>query len=148
MAQYIKDKLCLFRCIESHRKSTAKITQNWVKKLYSELRTYCSANSSIKIPQDSDEFKGIQMLQLPLVEKCYQTNINVFSLQENGETVFEYTWKCYFDDTINVNRFENRLSLITNINLYSNKYRCTSCDKLFVSHKKMYQAFKDLQFEN
>ena len=38
---------------------------------------------------------------------------------------------CKYDDTMNLNIYEQHLSYIKNLKLYSSKYECVKCGKLF-----------------
>jgi hypothetical protein len=80
--------------------------------------------------------EGVTFAHISSLENCFKVNINIFKLYCDGivESVYsscsDHTEQ-FSGQTMNLNLYMNHLSLITNLSLYSRKYRCDSCDKFF-----------------
>ncbi|CAH1795089.1 unnamed protein product, partial [Owenia fusiformis] len=74
--------------------------------------------------------------ELPLFEDTFQININVYMLEEDGKVERVYNSTKKFEDTMNLNIYNRHLSYIKNMEMYSRKYGCRNCGKLF--HKSTF----------
>ena len=134
-----QDNLCLFRCYAFHMNPTRKIPQIEIIKLYfSKFRKYMAKKVNFDKWHDLnyEEFEGLDINLLYHFELCFKVNINVFEMQADGFCVAKYRSRtCYKlwgkKNTMNLNVFEKHLSYITNLKVYSQKYECRNCKRLF-----------------
>ena len=61
-----------------------------------------------------------------------------FQLQEDQSALPVYKSRCHFKDTMHLNLFDKHLSYISNLNAYTQKYQCPSCQM----HFKYVQSMK------
>ena len=85
-------------------------------------------------PQD---FKGVELTDFPQLETFYETQLFAMFLKEDGSAKTLYLSQASFPTKIYLNVFENHLSLITDIKMYSKQYICNRCDKLFVEVRNL-----------
>ncbi len=96
-------------------------------------------------------FQGIQMKQLPDVEKLFQVNVMVYSLEkvekdidddddddEEEETpdvtaVLVRRSLCHFGSTIYLNLYEDHFSYIKSMPRYSKSYQCSRCGATYTN---------------
>ncbi|CAH1777342.1 unnamed protein product, partial [Owenia fusiformis] len=120
-AELYKDNLCAFRCLAYHKtKSIVKLhphvdplVQKW--KEVTEKQRIC----------------GVTLKEMPLFEDTFKININIHSIDKDRVATKIYTSTLNHNDTMNLNQYDKHLSYITNMGMYSRKYRCRNCDKLF-----------------
>lgn len=102
--------------------------------------------TSKDINSNSKTFPGITLDQLVYFEKCFEINVNLFSLQEDGSAQVIYKSKCKYSNDIYLNLFELHLSYITKFDTYAKKFaedvqllNCSQCrtNKLTKSVKKV-----------
>ena len=103
------DNLCLFRALSFHKYGEALYKQSpkfeaQVRKFYIEFNTYMT----------QDFHCGVEINYMPDFEKCFETNVNIFSLKEDGTVIPVFKSIKRFDDTMNLNLFENHLSYVKN----------------------------------
>ncbi|KAK3098713.1 hypothetical protein FSP39_022331 [Pinctada imbricata] len=78
-------------------------------------------------------YPGIPLEEIHQLEQCFQVNINIFEMREDG-SVFPIRKSIkHHQDTMNLNMFDEHLSYISNMKTYSKKYQCTTCDRCFPS---------------
>jgi hypothetical protein len=122
------DNLCLFRCIAygaygaRSRRQLAAVTQSCFEKwLDSE---YCTASS--------EAFPGVVLAEIKhYIQSCLNVNISIFQLHQGGRVETVYLSPCTYERSINVNLFQNHLSLITSMESYGAKYECNLCSYWF-----------------
>ena len=78
---------------------------------------------------------------MPDLERCFETNINVFSLQPDKtvKSVFksrEQYKKSNKPDTMILNLYDNHLSYVTKFHSYAKKIECLLCGLLFSRRSK------------
>ena len=135
---FYKDHLCAFRCLATHQghqynrleMHTESLFANWVE----YMQNKCS-NASISLYPKT--FKGVELSQLVYFEKCFEINVNIFRLQEDQFALPVYKSHCHFKDTMHLNLSNKHLSYIANLNAYTQKYQCSSCDMHFRKSKNM-----------
>ena len=128
----IDDNLCAFRCLATHRHGREKLESN--AQLYFERwSTYLDVSC--------ENFEGVSMEQLAQFEKCFEINVNIYQLQEDGSALSIYKSRCHFPDTMHLNMYEHHLSYITNFKAYATKYQCGTCERHFndISHMNRHQ---------
>ena len=77
-------------------------------------------------------FKGVHLSDLPILEQKLQLTINVFELVKNEDTVLgKIVQRSHqrYNNTMNLNLFENNFSLITNLDHYCESFGCRQCGK-------------------
>ena len=80
-----------------------------------------------------DFSNGVGLEYMHDVEKCFNFNINVFSLTTKDVAIPVYKSRSRFPSTLNLNINDNHLSFIKNMQSYCKKYQCINCDMLFKS---------------
>ena len=137
--KFYKDHLCAFRCLGVHQGHQRDRLETHVKILFNKWVQYmqhkCPENN---ISLDPKTFKGVELSQLVYFENCFQINVNVFRLQEDQSALPVYKSRCHFKDTMHLNLFDKHLSYISNLNAYTQKYQCPSCQM----HFKYVQSMK------
>ena len=78
-------------------------------------------------PQD---FKGVELIDFPQLETFYETQLFVMFLKEDGSAKTIYLSQASFPIKIYLNLYENHLSLITDIKMYSKQFICNRCQKV------------------
>ena len=130
--KFYKDHLCAFRCLGVHQGHQRDRLETHVKILFNKWVQYmqhkCPENN---ISLDPKTFKGVELSQLVYFENCFQINVNVFRLQEDQSALPVYKSRCHFKDTMHLNLFDKHLSYISNLNAYTQKYQCASCQMHF-----------------
>ena len=136
-----KDHLCFFRCLAIGKyKFTRHNCNQKAKELFDQYCEHFEVN-----PQD---FKGVELTDFPQLEKYYETRLFAMFLKEDGTAKTLYLSQSSFPTKIYMNVYQNHLSFITDIKMYSKQYICVSCDKLFSEmqslnkHQPIYQYTK------
>ena len=135
--QAYNDNLCFFRALAIQRglsQEPISIFESGVRELFNDL-----------VRGDATKYEGIQLHDLPSIEKKLQLNINVLQLEkkEDGQVLAKMTQRslCRYPETMNLNLYENHFSLISNLDHYSYSYECPCCRKLwkksFLLHRHM-----------
>ena len=125
-----QDNLCMFRALLCHyykRKVNMKLK---VKSLFKKWVAYCIMNN-IRVEPVERDFVGIPMHDVPHFERCFKINVNIYELESNLQCCPVYRSSNRFDDTLSLNKYEDHVSLITNMRLYCRKFACENCSKLF-----------------
>ena len=78
-------------------------------------------------PQD---FKGVELIDFLQLETFYETQLFVMFLKEDGSAETIYLSQASFPTKICLNLYENHLSLITDIKMYSKQFICNRCQKV------------------
>ncbi len=113
------DNLCAFRCLCLHKYGSVDHT-----KIFDLFRQWNAL-------EDPECFEGIYFSDLLNFEQCFEVNVHVYELGEDGVAHPIFKSPDRYDETMYVNNFSNHLSYITDFRKYAKKYRCILCDKLF-----------------
>ena len=146
-----KDNLCMLRALAQQRLGRKLVPYVMLKSLFYQWLSYCT-RVGIKISKCIDKFKGIDMRHLLHFEKCFQINVNIFELQENGQTLPVFKSMGRYKTTLYLNKFCNHVSYIYDIKLYCNKYKCITCQTLcktqfqLSTHRKRCLKQSNLQY--
>ena len=123
------DNLCLLRNLvyhrEKHRYDNHDDFEETVEKYY---QTYAKSN---EVPPDPQDFQGFGLDDIAKVEVCFEINIQIFDLAEDGVAACLYKSACRFKDTMWLNHHNGHLSYIAKLDTYTSKYICRYCSRLF-----------------
>ena len=100
-------------------------------------------NSSHPISQ----FKGLQLQDLPEFEQCFEVNVHMYSLEEDGVVVPVFQSTDRYSDTMYVNQFENHCSYVTDFAQFAKTFNCQLCDRMFDyrGHYKQHSKICDIK---
>ena len=76
-------------------------------------------------------FEGVELNEFPELEKYFEVQLFAMFLKEDGTAKTLYLSQASFPTKIYMNVYENHLSYIKDIKMYSKQYICSRCDKLF-----------------
>ena len=124
MAKIYKDHLCFFHCLAIGK--FAKTRHNCNLKAKDHSNQYCE-HFEVN-PQD---FKGVKLIDFPQLETFYETQLFATLLKEDGSVEAIYLSQASFPTKIYLNLYQNHLSLITDIKMYSKQFICNRCQKVF-----------------
>lgn len=79
-------------------------------------------NASIQI----EDYPELEMEDMHRLEECFEINVNIFKLREDGSVKVIRRSPCHFKACMNLNLYKNHLSYISNINAYSRSYQLAS----------------------
>ena len=127
-----KDNLCFFHWLAIGKYKFSR--HNCNQKATELFRDHCQ-HFRVK-PQD---FEGIELDEFPELEKYFEVQLFVMFLKENGSAKTLYLSQPSFPTKIYMNVYQNHLSFIINIKMYSKQYTCSRCDKLFCQMQKLKQ---------
>ena len=102
-----------------------------VKELFNQYCEHFRVN-----PQD---FKGVELIDFPQLETFYETRLFVMFLKQDGSAETIYLSQASFATKIYLNLYENHLSLITDIKMYSKQFICNRCQKVFAEMRNLKQ---------
>jgi hypothetical protein len=141
------DGLCFFRCLAAFRngmrgKELAKEEGEFEKQvqvLSHQWEAY-KVKNKIKHPCSV----GVTMQQIPILEKVFEVDVNIFTLCEDQtvKSVYKSARICSESQVgrvMNLNLYGEHLSLILNFPVYSKKYRCSECDNIFKTYYALNQ---------
>ena len=128
-----EDNLCFFRCLALHNGCHTKNLERDTKHYYQQYR---DAGLSKK------KFHGVKLSELDQLEKVYEVNIQVYSLNSSTEeeddneenrpdiavTLFHRSHSKY-ESTLYLNLYENHFSYIKDLARYSKSFCCSRCGK-------------------
>ena len=123
-AKIYKGHLCFFRCLVIAKFGKTRHNCNLEAK---ELFNQCCEHFQVS-PQD---FKGVESIDFPQLETFYETQLFVMFLKQDGSTETIYLSQASFPSKIYFNLYQNHLSLITGIKMYSKQFICNRCQKVF-----------------
>ena len=122
-----QDNLCFFRALAVHQGVP------WENNL--QMMNATRHLFSLVSTEDPKTFKGVQLQDLPDLEKKFKVNINVFHLieKEDGKITAQIVQRSCrrYEDTMNLNLYGNHFSLITNLDHYCQTSECRVCGKLW-----------------
>ena len=127
-----KDHLSFFHCLAIGKfEKTCHNCNKKAKELFNQYCQHFQVN-----PQD---FKGIELTDFPQLEKFFETQLFAMVLKEDGTAKTLFLSQSSFPTKIYLNVFQNHLSLITDIKMYSKQFICNRCDKLFTEMRNLKQ---------
>ena len=127
-----KDHLSFFHCLAIGKfEKTCHNCNKKAKELFNQYCQYFQVN-----PQD---FKGIELTDFTQLEKFFETQLFAMVLKEDGTAKTLFLSQSSFPTKIYLNVFQNHLSLITDIKMYSKQFICNRCDKLFTEMRNLKQ---------
>jgi hypothetical protein len=124
------DNLCFFRALAIHH----RIKENPKWKI-DERRILKATKALLKMFSDEDikQFGGVSIADMDKLEEINKINIMIYELNDNDTvSVIRNTINRY-EDTLYLNLYLNHFSYIKNIKLYSSKYQCENCSKIYKS---------------
>jgi hypothetical protein len=125
----------LFRCLAVHRGASAKDVEVPAKTYY---RQYLQQQDMT--PAD---FKGLTLDDLMVLEQVFSLNVYVYDLQktEAGDIAARLVRRSSYkyDDTMNLNLYEQHFSYVSNMEKYSHSYLCSKCDRLWKHVGKLHR---------
>ncbi|KAJ8311825.1 hypothetical protein KUTeg_010638 [Tegillarca granosa] len=116
------DHLCLFRCLALHNGYDIKSVDTPAKQYYQDWRKFSKSNK---------EFCGVSFEEFPEFERCFQINLEVYSLQESGVCISIYKSRGRQDTNLYINLYENHASYIKNFASFAKKFQCKTCERHF-----------------
>ena len=122
-ANLYKDHLCFFHCLVIGK--FGKTYHNCNQKAKELFQEYCQ-HFRVK-PQD---FEGVELDEFPELEKYFEVQLFAIFLKEDGAAKTLYLSQASFPIKIYMNVYENHLSYIKDIKMYSKQYICSRCDKV------------------
>ena len=146
-----EDNLCMFRCLSHHLNKKPKSLERVVRKLCQRWLNHKKSSISMK------NFKGVRMSEIPEFEKLFEVNINIFELKENGVAKPHFRSAKNYKingkkNNLNLNIYENHVSYISDLGVYSSKFECRTCERLFAKkaywkkHENICKNFKRWKF--
>jgi hypothetical protein len=128
--------LCMFKAITMHLypefrvivKELRILKKEFTNKVLECIRRWFTYIKKTYVPTS---FKGVSLQDISKVEKCFEININIFSLLEDFSCISIYRSPKQFSSTMNLNLFENHVSYIRDMQLYSKKFICETCQRQF-----------------
>jgi len=113
-----EDDLCAFRCLALHRGYDVKSLERHAEKYYQDWK---KENDSAQLTLND----------IPQFENNFKINVEVYSLNENGDARAIYISQGYFAERMFLNIYENHLSYVKDFNKYAKKYQCQYCERHF-----------------
>ena len=120
-----EDNLCAFRCLALHQGHDLK-----------HLEVPCRKNFERweRAREPKQAFQGLMLQEdMPAFEKCFEVNVEVFSLEVDGIAKVVYSSLGIHPTTMHLNLSGKHLSYIHNFDLFSKKYQCKFCSKIWPS---------------
>ncbi|KAJ8307836.1 hypothetical protein KUTeg_014619 [Tegillarca granosa] len=137
-----KDKLCAFRCLAVHLGYQNHSLESEAKSLYKRWAHFINNKYPHRCIQDDPRrFNGLHLNEMLYFEQCFEININIFQLKENGNCLSIYKSHCQYSETMYLNMYHNHLSYISNFPSYAKKYQCHTCHRHFalINNMKRHQ---------
>lgn len=128
--QTYTDNLCAFRCLAVHQGYYPTGLDSRTNVLFQQWVLFQKAHQK-EVNSNPKTFPGITLNEIIYFEKCFKTNVNVFSLNESQSAQSIYKSSCKFSDTMHLNLYEHHLSYISNFNSYAQKFLCKTCRRHF-----------------
>ena len=132
----IKDNLCMFRALANHRTGLKQISMKRLKSLFWQWKTYC-LKAGLKDPGSIQEFQGIELKLLPHFEICFKTNVDMYEMLQSRQTVPVFESMHRYKTTLNLNKYQNHVSYISDMKKYCRKYLCKCCKIIYPTRSKL-----------
>lgn len=120
-----KDNLCAFRCLSYSLYGNC--LKPSVYKLYRDWNKYTGR----KFNKNPKLFKGLDYSLIHDFQNCFQINVFIFEKIKPNVVIPRYVSIEHHSRELNMNIYDNHLSLITDMEVYSTKYQCRKCSRLF-----------------
>ena len=120
------DHACFFRCMSMHK--FQNVRENYTRYLYKMWMDYCIEHDILKEMIPMKEFEGITLQDLPVLEKVYKTNIQVYCLNPEGSVNMLFRSADLYKKTLHLNECDGHLSYISNFTKYAKKFVCKDCE--------------------
>ena len=115
------DGKCFFRALALSKGFKVNALERPTKELVSHWLQYKSQT----------RFLPICLADLPELEKCFETNINVYELMEAEVTKTVYISISKYPVSLFLNLHKHHFSYILKFRSYAKKFQCRLCDKIF-----------------
>jgi hypothetical protein len=127
------DNLCFFLCLTVHRGAPVKDVEVQAKTYY---RQYLQQQDMT--PAD---FKGVTLDDLVVFEQIFSLNVYDVQEKEAGDIAARLVRRSpyKYDDTMNLNLYEQHFSYVSNMEKYSHSYLCLKCDRLWNHAGKLHR---------
>ena len=104
------------------------------KELFQEYCNYFEVRSKT--------FEGVELDEFPELEKYFEVQLFAMFLKEDGSVKTLYLSQVSFPTKIYMNVYQNHLSYIKDIKMYSKQYICNRCNKVStkMSHHLRHQS--------
>lgn len=135
------DRLCAFRCLAVHRGYRHESLERHTHEFFRQWQVY-TTDKEMGVSQDIEDFRGLQLVHVAYFERCFQTNVNIFRLEVDGTASSVYKSLCRYKDSMHLNMFGHHLSYISNLQAFTEKYVCGTCDRHFKRHDNMHRHQK------
>ena len=126
------DNLCFFRALSIVQKCHCKKrcmckypNDSYAQQLFNQWTSRSGSKHS------AEDFPGVTLDDLFILEQCFKISINVYELLPNNIGTCIWCSKSSYPQTLNLNLYKHHFSLIKDINSYTNCYSCVSCDSNF-----------------
>ncbi|XP_033729711.1 uncharacterized protein LOC117318893 [Pecten maximus] len=127
------DNLCAFRCLALFRGQRTQLERT-TKSLYRQWATYISEREIGDLTHVTPEsYAGVNFSEMDDFEKCFETNINIYTLDKDGTATPVRRTMSRYGNTMYVNLFGHHLSYISNAKAYAKKYQCRNCERFFTT---------------
>ena len=135
------DNLCLFRCLALHTGCTLQNLESKTKELF---LCYCKFAFV-----DPSTFREIILYDLIQIENCFSLNVNVYALEWKEQAVARILQRSrhLFSSTINLNLYENRFSYVKSMQLYTGRYVCPQCSKIWTENNHYHRHIRTCEFK-
>ena len=129
------DHLCFFRCLAIGK--FGKTYHNCSRKAKELFQEYCD-HFQVK----PKTFEGLELGEFPEREKYFEVQLFAMFLKEDRTAKTLYLSQASFPTKIYMNVYQNHLSYIKDIQMYSKQYICNRCDKVStkMSHHLRHQS--------
>ena len=89
------------------------------------------------------------MHDLVQIENCFLLNVNVYALERKEQAVAKIVQQSphLFSSTINLNLYENHFSYIKSMQMYTGRYVCPRCSKIWTENKNYHRHIHTCEFE-
>ena len=132
--------MCVFRCLCLHLNGSLDKAQvvtlyNQWEKTHNrqEYIDFFGGRTTTPVAPIS-QFKGLQIQDLPEFEQCFEVNVHMYSLEEDGVVVPVFQSTDRYSDTMYVNQFENHCSYVTDFAQFAKTFKCPLGDRMFDHH--------------
>jgi hypothetical protein len=117
-----RDNLCLFRCLALQAGEGESSLERAATAYFERY--------IVETSQAREDFCGVDLTELILVEELFSVSIYVYSLDEHNQAVCIWRSVKQFP-SMYINLYEKHFSFIKDIQSYSNCFVCKKCDKIF-----------------
>ena len=116
----------------------ARLCRRKLKELFYIWIEYCLQENVHKYSKSTfADYRGVDLDDLYLVEKCFEIRINVHHLNPDKSSYTVYCSTMEYEDTVHFNVYENHVNYIRNISMYSPKFVCNICERMFTTVANM-----------